>query len=197
MGNIVYAYAIYDGTSNIYVGGDGATVALNCDRVQAFSPRPVWLLRQLTPGDGTNINYVPTFAPSSIQLLDANTLAGFWIEQDGKDVMVDITNATAFLTACDACCGAVPTILANIYGGNAPAFTPLTLNSFCINRLDGGGVNDISQASLDYMDQILGGTLVIKSHITGLSHYSVQSFYSTIVPTGTAGDVIVAGACTS
>jgi|SRR5882762_2126697 len=193
MPNLVNAYVIYDGTTSTYNGDTGTQISINCERLQAFSPRPVWLLRRLFPGDGTTIDYVVTFAPSSVELLDANTLSGFWIEQDNKDVMVDVTTLAAFQSACDACCGAVPAIIANQYGGFAPAFTPLTLNTFCIQRLDSGGVNDINQASLDYQNQVLGGSLLVKSHITGVSHYQFQSYYTTIVAMGS--DTVAAGVC--
>lgn len=190
---LVNAYVIYDGTTSTYNGDTGTQISINCERLQAFSPRPVWLLRRLFPGDGTTIEYVVTFAPTSVELLDANTLSGFWIEQDDKDVMVDVTTLSAFQAACDACCGTVPTIIANQYGGFAPAFTPLTLNSFCIQRLDAGTINAIEQASLDYSNQILGDSLVVKSHITGVSHYSVSTFNATVVARGS--DVVTAGLC--
>jgi hypothetical protein len=195
MPNLVNAYVIYDGTTNTFVGDDGIQISINCERLQAYSPRPVWLKRLLAPGDGTEIIYEPTFAPSSAELLDVNTIPGFWIEQDDKDTMVDVTTIAAFQAACDACCGTVPAIIANLYGGNTPDFTPPTLATFCIFRLDDGGVNAISQVSLDYLDQILGGTVKLKSHITGVSHFTVQSFYSSIAPVGS--DVISAGACSS
>jgi hypothetical protein len=194
MGNLVNAYVIYDGTTDNYVGDQNVTISINCDRLVAYSPRPVWLLRQLAPGDGTTIVYTLTFAPSSVQLLDVNTLVGFMIEADGKDTMIDVTTVAAFQSACDACCGTVPPIIANNYAGNAPAFTPLTLNAFCIQRLDNGTTQAIGQIALDYMTNILGGA-IMKSHITGVSHYNVSSFYTTITPVG--GDVITAGACAS
>lgn len=194
MPNLVNAYVIYDGTTSTYVGDQGVTISINCERLQAFSPRPVWLKRMLAPGDGTTIIYEPTFAPSSIELLDANTLAGFWIEQDGKDAMIDVTTQAAFQTACDACCGTVPIIIANLYAGNASAFTPLTLNSFCIFRLDDGSTQAHGQIALDYLTNIIG-PVKMTSHITGVSHFSVTSFYSTLTPIG--GDVITSGACSS
>lgn len=195
MPNLVNAYVLYDGTTDTYVGDQGIQISINCERLQAYSPRPVWLKRQLAPGDGTTIVYIPTFAPTSAELLDTNTLPGFWIEQDGKDTMVDVTTIAAFQSACDACCGTVPAIIASLYNGFAPGFTPVTLNSFCIFRLDDGGVNAINQFSLDYQNQILGGTVQHKSHITGVSHFQVQSFYTTLVALGS--DVISAGACAS
>src|ERR1700743_24107 len=190
---LINAWVIYDGTTNTYVGSEGIQISINCERLQAYSPRPVWLKRTLSPGDGTTIIYEPTFAPTSIELLDVNTIPGFWIEQDGKDTMVDATTIAAFQATCDACCGSVPSVVPNIYGGNAPTFTPVTLNTFCVFRLDDGGVNSISQFSLDYQNQILGGTVLHKSHITGVSHYQCQSFYTTLTPV--LGDVITSGAC--
>lgn len=194
MGNLVNAYAIYDGTTSTYVGDQGVSISINCDRLQAYSPRPVWLKRFLAPGDGTTIIYEPTFAPTSVELLDANTLIGYWIEQDGKDTMIDVTSVAAFQTACDACCGTVPTIITNLYGGNAPAFTPLTLNSFCIFRLDDGSTQAHGQIALDYLTQFIG-IIKMTSHITGVSHYSLTSFYTSL--TGVGGDVITNGACSS
>jgi hypothetical protein len=196
MPNLVNAYVIYDGTTSTYVGDQNVVISINCERLQAYSPRPVWLKRFLAPGDGTTIIYEPTFAPSSIELLDANTLPGFWIEQDGKDTMIDVTTQAAFQTACDACCGTVPAIIANLYAGAAPAFTPLTLNSFCIFRLDDGSTQAHGQIALDYLTNIFAGSGVkMTSHITGVSHYSVTSYYTTL--SALPGDVITNGACSS
>jgi hypothetical protein len=196
MGNLVNAYAIYDGTTSTYVGDQNVTITVNCERLQAYSPRPVWLLRFLSPGDGTNIVYEVTFWPTSAQLLDANTLPGFWIEQDGKDTMVDVTTQAAFIAACDACCGTVPPIIANLYAGNAPAFTPLTLNTFCLFRLDDGSTQAHGQIALDYLTNIFAGVGVkMVSHITGVSHYQISSYYTTLSPI--PGDVITNGACSS
>lgn len=201
MANIVNAYALYNGTMSAYVGDQGFVVQMNCDQLQSYSPRPCWLLRIQNPGDGTSINYEITFGPSSTQLLDQNTLAGFWVEINGQDAMIDITTAAALQQACDACCGSVPTIIANNYGGNAPAFTPYTLNTFCIYRLDAGDTNAHGQMALDYLTQFVG-PIIMKSHITGVSHYTITTFYSltgTNAPQiiGMLGDVITNGACAS
>ncbi len=193
---LVNAWVIYDGTTNTYVGDQGIQISINCTRLQAYSPRAVWLKRMQAPGDPTDIIYEPTFAPSSVELLDANILAGFWIEQDGKDTMIDVTTIAAFQTACDACCGTVPTIIANNYGGIAPGFTTPTLNSFCIYRLDAGGVNDAAQFSTDYQDQILGGSVKIVSHITGVTHFSVQSYFTTLTMVG-SDTLFSSSACTT
>jgi hypothetical protein len=193
---LVNAWVIYDGTTNTYVGDQGVQISINCTRLQAYSPRAVWLKRDQAPGDPTDIIYTPTFAPSSVEMLSPNILPGFWIEQDGKDTMVDVTTIAAFQAACDACCGTVPTIIANNYAGNAPGFTSPTLNSFCIYRLDAGGVNDAAQFSLDYQPQILGGSVKIVSHITGVTHYSCQSYFTTLTMLG-SDTLFASAACTS
>lgn len=195
MPNLVNAYVIYDGTTNTYVGDQGIQISINCERLQAYSPRPVWLKRDQAPGDPTDIIYTPTFAPSSVELLNVNTIPGFWIEQDGKDTMVDVTTIAAFQSACDACCGTVPAIIANNYGGNVPGFTVPTLNTFCVFRLDNGGVNDVNQFSLDYQPQILAGSVLFRSHITGVSHFQVQSYFTTLVAIGS--DSVSNGVCAS
>ena len=190
----VNAYVIYDGTGHRYVGGENQTITINCDRLNAFSPRRVWLLRELAPGDGTTIIYTPTFYPTSPQVLDANTLQGWWIEQDGKDAMIDIASASGLVDACNACCDTVPTIVTRFYTTGVPSFNPLTLNSFCILRLDDGTTTAHGNIALDYLTNIVGGA-ILKSHITGLSHYTVQSFFTTLTPYGS--DIVTAGACSS
>lgn len=179
MPNLVNAYVLYNGTTGIYVGNDipATTISINCERLQAFSPRPVWLKRMLAPGDGTTILYEPTFNPTSDELLDTNTLVGFWIEQDDQDVMIDVTTLAAFQEACDACCGEVPTIITSIYSGAPPAFTPLTLNTFCIYRYDSGSAGDHDAFADDYAGNFVG-IAQLRSNFSNTSHYTIQSNYT-------------------
>lgn len=198
MPNLVNAYVIFDGTTSNYVGGDGVQISINCERLQSFSPRPVWLKRYLAPGDGTVLLYEPTFSPTSDELLDPNTLAGFWIEQDNQDVMIDVTSISAFQQACDACCGSVPTIIANNYGGSAPAFAPLALNQVCIYSFDDGSAG----AHDNFADRYVGmyvGIAVLRSNFSGISHYTLTSYYTylqwqKLIQTG---DTVYLGACSS
>lgn len=176
MPNLVNAYVIYNGTNDQYVGGQGITISINCERLQAFSPRPVWLTRILAPGDGTIILYEPTFAPTSQQLLDPNIIPGFWIEQDGQDVMIDVTTIAAFQQACDACCGSVPTIIANNYAGNVPSFVPLAAFFYCVTRADDGSAGAHDAVAADYVSLYIN-TMRLKSNTSGISVYTFQSFY--------------------
>ncbi len=198
MSNLVNAYVLYNGTTGIYVGGDGVQISINCDRLQAFSPRPVWLKRFLAPGDGTVVLYEPTFAPTSDELLDTNILPGYWIEQDGQDVMVDVTTITAFQQACDACCGSVPTIIANNYGGAAPDFVPLSINSFCIYRYDDGSAGAHDAFADDYVGNYIG-IVQLRSNSSYTSHYTIQSYWTLAQMTARliGTDTIYTGACSS
>lgn len=198
MSTIVNAYVIYDGTAHRYVGGENSTIAINCDRLNAFAPRRVWLLRELAPGDGTTIIYTPTFFPTSQQVLDSNTLQGYWIEQDGKDAMIDIATASSLTDACNACCGSVPTVATRFYTSGIPSFSPLTLNTFCLQRLDDGSAQAHGNIALDYLTNIVGGAL-LRSHITGTSHYQISSYYtlSQMQKVLVGGDVIASGSCAS
>jgi hypothetical protein len=190
---LVTAYVIYDGTTSRYVGDQNSTVQINCERLQAYSPRPVWLLRYLAPGDGTDILYQPTFSVTSAQLLDTNTLQGFWIEVDGKDIIIDVQNSTVFSTACNACCGSNP-IIARFYTNGIASFVPLTGNTFCITRSDAGDTAAHSQVALDYMTNIYSNP--IRTYwFSGTSRYQVQSFYTTLNPVGT--DTVASGTCAS
>lgn len=195
---LVNAYVIFNGTTNEYVGDRGIQISINCERLQAYSPRPVWLVRQMAPGDGTVILYEPTFKPTSDQLLDPNTVPGMWIEQDGQDTMIDVANqlVSNFQAACDACCGSVPTIIANTYGGNVTAFSPLNLNSLCIYRADDGSAGAVDDFAADYAG-VFVGNVNLRSNLSGLSHYTIQSYYTYTTFPLNGGDVIYQGICGS
>jgi hypothetical protein len=177
MSNLVNAYVIYNGTTNEFVGNNGQTVSINGDRLQAYSPRPVWLKRVLAAGDGTVVQYTPTFAPTSEELLDANTLTGLWIEQDFQDVMIDVTSVVAFQTAVNATPGTVPDIIDNRYGGNTPLFSSLTFNTFCVTRTDGGTAAAHYDFALDYGMNIVGNVR-LRSNISNVSKYTVNSLWT-------------------
>lgn len=197
---IVYAYAIYNATTSTFVGDDYVTIAINCTRLNAYSPRPAWVVRQLDPGDGTNIQYLPTFYPTSDQLLDPNTLPGLWIEVDGQDVIIDVQNQspTTFITACNACCGSVPTIVASNYNGNTPDFSPLPLNPYCIYRFDDGSAGAHDAFAAAYVGKYVG-TAVMRSNFSNTSHYTINSFYSLVQMTALliGSDTIYIGVCGS
>ena len=193
--NLVNAYVIYNGTTGIYVGGQGVVISINCDRLQAYSPRPVWLVRYLAPGDGTIINYNPTFNPTSAELLDPNTVQGFWIEQDGQDVMVDVTSITAFQEACNACCGEAPTIIASTYGEAGPdAFAPLTLNTICITTADSGSAGDHDAFAAKYVGQYVG-TAVLRASFSGVSKYTLTTYWTHLTFPVQGDDSAAASAC--
>ena len=202
MPNLVNAYVIYNGTQNQFVGDDYVTISINCERLQAFSPRPVWLKRFLAPGDGTVILYEPTFNPTSDELLDSNILQGFWIEQDGYDVMIDVTTQAAFQNACDACCGTVPTIIASNWNGNVPDFVASTLNTYCIYRIDDGSQSAHNNFAWAYSGKYIN-TAVMRSNFSNTSHYTIQSYFSLaqmkaiLQSSGGVTDTIYVGACAS
>lgn len=179
MPNLINAYVIYNGTTGIYVGNDtpAPQISINCERLQAFSPRPVWLKRFLAPGDGTDILYEPTFAPTSDEILDTNTLTGFWIEQDNQDVMIDATTIAAFQTACDACCGTVPAVVANNYAGAPPAFTPPSITTLCIYRADDGSAGAHDDFAADYVGNFIG-IAQLRSNFSFLSHYTITTYWT-------------------
>jgi len=196
MANLVNAYVLYNGTTGQYVGDQALTITINCDRVRAFSPRPVWLKRFLAPGDGTVALYEPTFNPSSAELLDPNTLSGFWIEQDGQDIMIDITNINAFQQACNACCGSVPTVIANLYAGAPTAFTALSVTTLCIYRFDDGSAGAHDAFAADYVGQYIG-TAVMRSNFSGTSHYTITTYWTIASFPLIKTDTVYAGACSS
>ena len=195
MAVLVNAYVIYNGTTSEFVGDSYVTITINCERLQAYSPRPVWLKRFLAPGDGTIILYEPTFSPSSDDLLDSNTLQGFWIEQDDQDTMIDVTTQAAFQ---ESCLDGSPALLPSRWNGNTPDFTAPTLNSLCIYRFDSGSAADHDAFAWDYTGQYIG-TAQLRSNFSNTSHYSIQTYwtYTQFQSLLVGSDVVYNGACSS
>lgn len=194
--SLVSAYVIYDGTSGTYVGGANKTIQINCERLKAYSPRPVWLLRRLMPGDGTQIQHLVTFQPTSAELLDPNTIQGFWIEVDGEDTMIDIASAEALINACNCpdCDTPDGNPVARFYTSGIPQFAQLTLNTYCLTRTDDGSGYAHDVAVMAYTGRYVG-TMRLRSNVSGVSHYQFQAFGDAPTPVGT--DVIALGACGS
>jgi hypothetical protein len=198
MANLINVNVIYNGTTGIFVGDESPrpTISVNCERINAWSPRPVWLKRQAAPGDGTVLLYEPTFNPTSDELLDENILQGFWIEQDGQDVMIDAVSVAAFQEACTACCGDVPTIVTPFYASGIPAYTPNTLKSICIYRFDDGSAKAHNAFAWDYTGLYVG-KVQLRSNFSGVSHYTLQTYFSHLTFPVKGTDVIYQGACSS
>jgi hypothetical protein len=196
---LVNAYVIYNGTNGTFAP-DYTVVSINCERLQSYSPRPVWLKRLLAPGDGTVILYEPTFAPTSDELLDTNIIAGLWVEVDGQDVMIDVQNQSiqTFLNACNECCGEGETYIASNRNGLQPDFTPLAINSLCIYRLDDGSAGAHDAFAADYVGQFVGKAQ-LRSNFSNTSHYTITSYwtYEQFQKLLKDGDTVYNGACSS
>lgn len=162
-------------------------ISINVDRVQAFTPRPVWIVRYVVPGQN-QVQYLITFEPTSQQLLDVNTLQGVYVEQDGQGVVVDCISVANFVTAADNAGN-----LTQRYPAGPPAFVSPTAIAWCISRVDDGSGFSHDNVVTDYLNQY-AGNVRLRSNISGVSHYIVFSF-TQIIAIGT--DIVTAGACTS
>lgn len=195
MAKLVNAYVIYNGASNTYVD-DGTVITLNCERLQAFTPRAVWLQRSLAPGDGTTILYQPTFLVNSTDIAQYgnNLIQGFWVEQDGMGMMVDVANVNTIITACNQCCDSSPAVtLTRFYTGGITSFTNPTEQSYCVTRSDDGSAYAHTKFSTDYISQYTGTARLI-SNISGVSRYRITSYLGW-APVAQGTDVIIPGTC--
>lgn len=195
MAKLVSAYVIYNGHSNSYVD-DGTVITLNCDRLQAFTPRPVWLQRVLAPGDGTLITYQPTFVVNSTDLTQygTNLIQGFWVEQDGMGMMVDVADINTIRSACNQCCDDDPAVpLARFYASGITAFTNPVEATYCITVLDDGSITAHQNAAMKYAGQYVGNFRAI-SNISGVSRYRVTSYVGW-PPIAQGTDVVILGTC--
>lgn len=161
------ALAIYkDGQ---YVANDpNNEIAINAPKIDGFSPRNVWLLRQILPGQN-QIQYLLTFDPTSEELLDANTLQGIYVEQDGEGVMIDCISMDDFITVANGTGAITPRY------GSAQAFTGPSTGIWCITRTDDGSTSAHSTVCTDYVGQYVGN-IRLKSNITGVSVYVMTAY---------------------
>lgn len=150
-------------------------IALNAVNVEAFSPRLVWLLRYLVPGTN-QVQYSPTFNPSSADLADVNTLAGLWVEQDGQGVMIDCISIDNFITVANG-----TGTIQRRYG--VVTFTTPSAACWRITRADDGTASAHGKVSTDYVGQYVGNVRLV-SNISGVSVYEVSA-YGTLVAIGT------------
>lgn len=168
------ATAIY--ARSQYVFNDpNPVIDINAAKVDAFSPRPCWLLRQIVPGTN-QIQYVLTFQPTSADLLDVNTILGLWVEQDGRGVMIDCISIADFNTVANG----TGTITRRY--SSAPVFTTPTASWWCVTRADDGSGYAHDVVVTDYVGSYIGNVR-LKSNTSGVSIYTFQAF-GTVVPIG-------------
>lgn len=143
-------------------------IDLNSLTIGAFTPRNVWLLRYIIPGQN-QVQYLPTFAPTSAQLLDVNTIQGLYVEQDGEGVIIDCISIANFNTAANS--GSAITARY----GTAPAFTNPSALWYCVTRSDEGTGYAHDRVVTDYVGQYIGNVR-LKSNTSGVSVYTFQSY---------------------
>lgn len=195
MSKLVSAYLIYNAKSNDYVD-NGQVVTLNCTQLQAFTPIPVWLHRWLPAGDGTNIQYQLSFDVTSADQLGygTNLIQGFYVEQNGEGMMIDIANVQTLISACNECCDNSPAVtLTRFYTSGIPLFSNPATATFCITRSDDGSVTAHQNMALAYTGQY-SGNVRLMSNLSGVSRYSVESFTGW-APIAQGTDVVATGTC--
>ena len=163
------ATAIYKATHYVFDDVNSRVVTFNAPRIQGFSPRNVWLLRQIIPGQN-QVQYLLTFEPSSADLADTNTLQGIYVEQDGQGVMIDCISIANFDAVANGTLGGI----SPRYGA-PPAFTTPTPLYYCVTRSDDGTGYDHDVFVTDYVSQYIGNVR-LTSNVTGVSTYRFQAF---------------------
>ncbi len=189
---LVQVYAIWSDVGG-FVGGinDGITnvITINCNQLQAFSPRRCWLKRFLT-GQSPIIQYILTFDTDAD--FDSNTIAGYAIEQNGQLVMIDITTDDQLINYCNGCCdGSFGMPVPSVYNGNLPQFAAPTLGYYCITRADDGDNYANDKFATDYAEYYT--LMKIKSYSSGTSQYQVNSYKQ---PPALGTDTVTVGNCT-
>ena len=170
------ATAIYKATHYVFDDVNSRVVTFNAPRVQGFSPRNVWLLRQIIPGQN-QVQYLLTFEPTSDQLNDTNTLQGVYVEQDGLGIMIDCISIQNFDAVANGTLGGISPRY-----GTPQAFTTPSALFYCVTRSDDGTGFAHDDFVMDYVGFYIGNVR-LTSNNTGVSVYRMQS-YVTVVPQG-------------
>lgn len=168
MAEVIFsAIAIYKNGQYVFNDSNN-NIAINAPKVDAFSPRNAWLLRYIVPGTN-QVQYLLTFQPSSADLLDTNTIAGIYTEQDGKGVLIDCISTDNFITVANG----TGTITRRY--SSAPAFVTPTGSWWCVTRADDGSASAHGDVSTDYVG-FYYGNVRLKSNTSGVSVYTFQAF---------------------
>ncbi len=179
MSYLVKATAIWRNSRFVF-NDPNNVIDLNSPKIDGFSPRNAWLLRYLVPGQN-QVQYLITFAPSSEQIADANTIQGLWVEQDGQGVMIDCISIDNFNTILNAGGN-----LQRRYGAS-PAFTSPSATGWCVTRSDDGSTSAHSQVVTDYVGQYVGNVR-LQSNLSGVSVYRFLAYGT---PKAIGSDVLV------
>jgi len=163
------ATAIYKATHYVFDDANSRVIDFNAPRIQGFSPRNVWLLRQIIPGQN-QVQYLLTFEPSSEQLLDTNTLQGLYVEQDGLGVMIDCISIANFNAVANGTLGGITPRY-----GTPPAFQTPEALYWCITRSDDGTGFEHDQVVMQYVGQYIGNIRLV-SNVTGVSVYRMLAY---------------------
>lgn len=155
-------------------------IDINSLGISAFTPRNVWVLRTIIPGQN-QVQYNITFTPTSDQLADTNTIQGLYLEQDGEGVVIDCISITNFNAAANT--GSAITARYS----TPPAFTNPVALYYCVTRADDGTAYAHGVISTDYVNQYFGNVR-LKSNTSGVSVYTFQSYN---VPVAIGSDTIV------
>lgn len=186
----VTASVLYNVTSGTPLMGQGVTAVINCERLNAFSPRAAWIKPQYNPGDGTVITYTTTAEPNDPEI-DANSIKGWMIQQDDATLIIDAVTGQAIVDACGACCGPTGIVVAPFYTSGVPAFTYPVSATYCITRADDGSAYAHEILTEDYVYTTVGGARLRTSTGTS-STYQVEAFGA---PPAVGTDTVAAGAC--
>lgn len=163
------ATAIYKATHYVFDDPNARVVSFNAPRVSGFSPRNVWLLRQIIPGQN-QVQYLLTFDPTSDQIADGNTLQGVYVEQDGLGVMIDCLSVGNFNAVAN---GTLGSITPRYF--TPPAFTTPAAVYYCITRSDDGTGAAHDDLIMDYVGFYIGNVR-LTSNVTGVSTYRMQCY---------------------
>lgn len=176
--------------NDAYVGGCTDPAIIPCEKITRIDKG---YLRRNNPCCGNSgTDFVLTFdkpLAANGTDLETNAIEGYWIEYDGKGILVDATTQAQIKDACNACCDDTVTVAGN-YGSGVPAMTTPATSMFCVTRADDGGQVAYNKMALDYYGKY--ETLVLKSNLNGSSTYELASYAQ---PTPHGADTVVAGAC--
>lgn len=166
-----------------YLGACAIQHNLNCAIFNDDTPRDAWLSNMSACCGGDEAYKVTMTKPIG----DPNALSGVWVVEGSVGYFLDGV-ASDVVAKCNVCCGNSSAVTP-VYNGTFPPILLPLAKTYTVTRTDLGNFMAYSRFEVDYMDDIIDGTVLRTAYTSGVSTYVFQSYNIAVIPQ--RGDTVV------
>lgn len=172
MGVIFKAFVLYQNEE--FLGICATPQSFNCE-LMTGTPRLAWLVQNPDGEEQYRVTFQNPF--------DNNALQGVWISVGSLGSLLNVQTVDQVVSVCNSCCGSTPSI-SQAYT-TIPFYVQPVAATYTINRQEDGSAIAFQDFSLDYMKNIITGTLLRTAYnsSTSIATYTFSS-YKDPIPLG-------------